>query len=99
MVEKKSVVKKVDNYFSQNDFSKLEISLEEMFKAGVHFGHQKSRRNPKMDEYIFAVKKGINIINLEKTQEKVVEALDFIKKIKKDGKQILFVGTKRNNFV
>ncbi len=94
VVEKKSVVKKVDNYFSQNDFSKLEISLEEMFKAGVHFGHQKSRRNPKMDEYIFAVKKGINIINLEKTQEKVVEALDFIKKIKKDGKQILFVGTK-----
>lgn len=83
-----------ENYFSSLDVSKIELSLEEMMKAGVHFGHQKARRNPKMDEYIFTTRKGINIIDLEKTQEKIKEALEFIKEIKKSGKAILFVGTK-----
>ncbi len=85
---------KNENYFSNLDLSKIDGSLEEMMKNGVHFGHQKSRRNPKMDEYIFTVKKGINIIDLEKTQEKVKEALQFIQGLKKAGKNILFVGTK-----
>ena len=83
-----------ENYFSKLDLSKIEISLEEMMKSGVHFGHQKARRNPKMDEYIFTTRKGINIIDLEKTQEKIKQALEFIQGVKKSGKNILFVGTK-----
>ena len=83
-----------ENYFSKLDLSKIEGSLEEMMKNGVHFGHQKARRNPKMDEYIFTTRKGINIIDLEKTQEKIKQALEFIQGVKKSGKNILFVGTK-----
>lgn len=86
--------KERENYFASLDLSKIEMSLEEMMKAGVHFGHQKSRRNPKMDEYIFTTRKGINIIDLQKTQDKLKEALEFIKQVKKSGKGILFVGTK-----
>lgn len=83
-----------ENYFVSLDLSKIEQSLEEMMKAGVHFGHQKARRNPKMDEYIFTTRKGINILDLQKSQEKIKEALDFIVSVKKSGKSILFVGTK-----
>jgi len=83
-----------ENYFASLDVSKIEQSLEEMMRAGVHFGHQKARRNPKMDEYIFTTRKGINIIDLQKTQEKIIEALEFIKSVKKSGKAVLFVGTK-----
>ena len=83
-----------ENYFVSLDLSKIEQSLEEMMKAGVHFGHQKARRNPKMDEYIFTTRKGINIIDLQKTQEKLEEAIKFIVSVKKSGKHILFVGTK-----
>jgi len=86
--------KKVENYFSTLDFSTFEMSMEEMLKSGVHFGHQKSRRNPKMNEYIFTTKKSINIIDLQKTKEKLEEALDFIEKIKKEGKKVLIVGTR-----
>lgn len=86
--------KKSENYFAQLNLAKLEVTLEEMLKNGVHFGHQKARRNPKMDEYIFATRKGINILDLQKTKEKLEEALEFIKKTKSEGKQILFVGTK-----
>lgn len=83
-----------ENYFTSLDLAKIDGSLEEMMKSGVHFGHQKSRRNPKMDEYIFTTRKGINIIDLQKTQEKLKEALEFMQGIKKSGKNILFVGTK-----
>ena len=83
-----------ESYFASLDVSKIEFSLEEMMKNGVHFGHQKARRNPKMDEYIFTTRKGINIIDLQKTYEKLQETIDFIKAIKKSGKSILFVGTK-----
>ncbi|MFH1175719.1 MAG: 30S ribosomal protein S2 [bacterium] len=69
--------------------------IEQMFKAGVHFGHQKSKWNPKMEPYIFAVKNGIHIIDLVKTKEKLDSALDFMEKILKSGSQVLFVGTKR----
>ncbi|MFH0968995.1 MAG: 30S ribosomal protein S2 [Patescibacteria group bacterium] len=84
-----------EDYFANLDFSNLEISMEAMIKKGVHFGHQKSRRNPKMDEYIFGTRKGINLIDLQKTEEKLKEALEFIKKVKSGGKEILFVGTKK----
>lgn len=83
-----------ESYFASLNVSKIEQSLEEMMKAGVHFGHQKARRNPKMDEYIFTTRKGINILDLQKTQEKLQEALDFLVSVKKSGKSILFVGTK-----
>ncbi|MBI3290833.1 30S ribosomal protein S2 [Candidatus Falkowbacteria bacterium] len=69
--------------------------LMTMLKAGVHFGHQLSRRNPKMEPYIFTSKSGFHIINLEKTQEKLQEALDFAKKIVANGGTILFLGTKK----
>ncbi|GBE16822.1 30S ribosomal protein S2 [bacterium BMS3Abin15] len=84
-----------EDYFADFDFKNLETSMEEMLKNGVHFGHQKSRRNPKMDEYIFTTRDGMNIINLQETSEKLEEALEFAKKIKKEGKKILFVGTKK----
>ncbi len=84
-----------EDYFANLDYSDLEISLEAMVKKGVHFGHQKSRRNPKMDEYIFGTRKGINLIDLQKTEEKLREALEFIGKLKSEGKEILFVGTKK----
>lgn len=82
------------SYFASVDLSKTQVTMDAMMKNGVHFGHQKSRRNPKMDEYIFTTKKGINIIDLSKTQEKVLEAMEFIKQLRKSGKNILFVGTK-----
>lgn len=84
-----------EGYFANLNYSDLEISMESMIKKGVHFGHQKSRRNPKMDEYIFTTRKGINLIDLQKTEEKLKEALEFIKKIRSEKKDILFVGTKK----
>jgi small subunit ribosomal protein S2 len=84
-----------DDYFAGFDFSKLEISVEEMFKNGVHFGHKKSRKNPKMEGYIFTTKNGINIINLQRTEEKLKEALEFIKNTVSQNQDILFVGTKK----
>lgn len=70
-------------------------SILEMFKAGAHFGHQVSRRHPKMEPYIFTQKSGIHIIDLEKTQEKLKEALEFVKKVAANGGTILFLGTKK----
>lgn len=81
--------------FSDFDFSKLEIDIEEMFKRGVHFGHHKSRKNPKMNEFIFATKNNINIFDLEKTKIKLIEAMDFIVKTISEDKEVLFVGTKK----
>lgn len=69
--------------------------LMTMLKSGVHFGHQLSRRHPKMKPYIFTSKSGFHIINLEKTQEKLQEALDFTKKVVANGGTILFLGTKK----
>lgn len=83
------------DYFSALDFSKLEIKIEDMFKSGVHFGHHKSRKNPKMGEYIFATKGSINILNLEKTKEKLEEAMEFISKLVSEGQEVLLVGTRK----
>mgnify|MGYP006305950829 CR=1 FL=1 len=69
-------------------------SLEEMLTAGVHFGHKPSKWHPKMAEYIFGVRNNIHIIDLEKTQAKLEEALRFIQTIKDKKGTILFVGTK-----
>ena len=69
-------------------------SILEMLKAGVHFGHQTTRRHPKMDEYIFTKRNGVHIIDLEKTKSKAEETLAEIQKMAQDGKTILFISTK-----
>lgn len=84
-----------EDYFADFDFGELELSMDQMLKNGVHFGHQKTRKNPKMETYIFTTKNGINIIDLEKTARCIEDAVEFLKKIKKEGKQVLFVGTKK----
>lgn len=71
------------------------ISMKQLLEAGVHFGHQTRRWNPKMAEYIFTERNGIYIIDLQKTVKKVEEAYDFIKSVAEEGKDILFVGTKK----
>lgn len=71
------------------------ISMKQLLEAGVHFGHQTRRWNPKMAEYIFAERNGIYIIDLQKTVKKVDEAYEAVADIIKDGGEILFVGTKK----
>lgn len=71
------------------------ISMKQLLEAGVHFGHQTRRWNPKMAEYIFTERNGIYIIDLQKTVKKVEEAYEFVKEIAGSGKSILFVGTKK----
>ncbi|KJS23464.1 MAG: 30S ribosomal protein S2 [Clostridiaceae bacterium BRH_c20a] len=71
------------------------VSMKQLLEAGVHFGHQTRRWNPKMAPYIFAERNGIYIIDLQKTVKKVVEAYEFVREVAMDGKPILFVGTKK----
>jgi small subunit ribosomal protein S2 len=70
-------------------------TLKEMLEAGVHFGHKTSRWHPKMAPYIFASKSGVHVINLERTQEKLREALLYLAKVASEGKKVVFVGTKK----
>lgn len=70
-------------------------TLLEMLQAGVHFGHRESRWHPKMKEYIFGARNGIHIVDLEKTQVKLKEALDYVRETTARGSVILFLGTKR----
>ena len=76
-------------------FNMSVISMKQLLEAGVHFGHQTRRWNPKMSEYIYTERNGIYIINLQKTVKKIVEAYDFIKEVAESGESILFVGTKK----
>ncbi len=71
------------------------ISIKELLDAGVHFGHQKRRWNPKMRDYIFGERNGIYIIDLQKTLRLFREAIEFVSDISASGRSILFVGTKR----
>ncbi|AID42981.1 30S ribosomal protein S2 [Staphylococcus xylosus] len=71
------------------------ISMKQLLEAGVHFGHQTRRWNPKMKRYIFTERNGIYIIDLQKTVKKVEEAYNFIKQVSEDGGKVLFVGTKK----
>lgn len=71
------------------------ISMKQLLEAGVHFGHQTRRWNPKMDRYIFTERNGIYIIDLQKTVKKVEEAYHFVRQMAGEGKSILFVGTKK----
>ncbi|MEE3333898.1 MAG: 30S ribosomal protein S2, partial [Ruminococcus sp.] len=71
------------------------VSMKQLLEAGVHFGHQTRRWNPKMAEYIFTERNGIYIIDLQKTVKKLDEAYNFVKEISMEGKSVLFVGTKK----
>lgn len=71
------------------------ISMKQLLEAGVHFGHQTRRWNPKMDRYIFTERNGIYIIDLQKTVKKVDEAFKFVRNLAADGGNVLFVGTKK----
>ncbi len=84
-----------EDYFAGFNFDDLQVDMQAMLKNGVHFGHQKSRKNPKMDEYIFGTRSGINIINLETTASRLEEARQFVRKVVSGGQEVLFVGTKK----
>ena len=71
------------------------ISMKQLLEAGVHFGHQTRRWNPKMAEYIYQARNGIHIIDLQKTSKKIDEAYEFIRSQVEEGKTVLFVGTKK----
>ena len=71
------------------------ISMKQLLEAGVHFGHQTRRWNPKMAPYIFTDRNGIYIIDLQKTVRKVEDAYNFVKKLSLEGENLLFVGTKK----
>lgn len=71
------------------------ISMKQLLEAGVHFGHQTRRWNPKMAEYIFTERNGIYIIDLQKTVKKIEETYEFVKETVMEGGTILFVGTKK----
>ena len=71
------------------------ISMKQLLEAGVHFGHQTRRWNPKMSRFIFTERNGIYIIDLQKTVKRVEEAYKFVKEVAETGKPILFVGTKK----
>ncbi|MDQ0175794.1 30S ribosomal protein S2 [Bacillus chungangensis] len=71
------------------------ISMKQLLEAGVHFGHQTRRWNPKMKKYIFTERNGIYIIDLQKTVKKVEEAYNFVKELAENGGKVLFVGTKK----
>ena len=71
------------------------ISMKQLLEAGVHFGHQTRRWNPKMKKYIFVERNGIYIIDLQKTVKKLEEAYNFMRQVGQDGGKVLFVGTKK----
>lgn len=84
-------------YFADFDFARLDHSLEAMLRAGVHFGHVKARRHPRMADYIYTTRNGINIFDLERTAARLKEAADFLVGVRKGGKQVLFVATKKQS--
>ena len=71
------------------------VSMKQLLEAGVHFGHQTRRWNPKMSEYIYCERNGIYIIDLQKTVKKLEEAYNFVRDTSANGGNILFVGTKK----
>ena len=71
------------------------VSMKQLLEAGVHFGHQTRRWNPKMATYIYTERNGIYIVDLQKTVKKLEEAYNFVKKLSENGQSLLFVGTKK----
>ena len=71
------------------------VAMKQLLEAGVHFGHQTKRWDPKMAEYIYQARNGIHIIDLQKTSKKIDEAYAFVKELAEEGQDILFIGTKK----
>ena len=71
------------------------VTMKQLLEAGVHFGHQAKRWNPKMKKYIFTERNGIHVIDLHKSLKKIEDAYEEMRKIAEDGGKILFVGTKK----
>jgi len=87
-----------DEQIEQTDDNKSEdgvITMKQLLEAGVHFGHQSSQWNPAMKEYIYGTRNGIHIIDLQKTLKSFLIAYDFVRDIVASGKEVLFVGTKK----
>lgn len=72
----------------------IDPEIKEMLEAGLHFGHRKSRQNPKMKPYVFGVRNTVSILDLEQTRAKMHEALEYLKKSVGEGKTVLFIDTK-----
>lgn len=81
-----------ESYFKM---AKVKISLEDLLKAGAHFGHQTKRWNPKMEEFLYGSEAGVHVFDLTKTKSALESALEFLAKAKKEGKTILILGTKK----
>ena len=79
----------------KEDINMSVVSMKQLLEAGVHFGHQTRRWNPKMNEYIFQERNGIYIIDLQKTVKKLEEAYFFVRDLAAEGQSVLFVGTKK----
>lgn len=92
--ELKESTKNSQNFTADFKYEDLELTVSEMLKAGVHFGHKSSRWNPKMKPCIFGIKNGIHIIDLDKTLAMFQKALEYVEQIVANGGKILFVGTK-----
>lgn len=75
--------------------TKISVSLEELLETGAHFGHQSRRWNPKMNEFIYGQENGVHLFDLTKTKPMLESALEFLKKSASEGKNILFLGTKK----
>ena len=88
-------MKSAKDYLTNGGIKMSVISMKQLLEAGVHFGHQTRRWNPKMAEYIYTERNGIHIIDLQKSVGKVDEAYNAISDIVADGGTILFVGTKK----
>ncbi len=96
MIEKTEKKEEVEVIDDKNQKNKVEtLSLLGLLENGVHFGHKKSTRNPKMNPYIFGIRRGINIIDLEKTLEKLEKALFFIESLVEKNGKIIIIGTKK----
>ena len=80
---------------STDNPSSVQITMKEMLDAGVHFGHQVQRWNPKMKNYVFGVRSGIHIIDLQKSLVGAQRAIEFVRRIAAEGKRLIFVGTKK----
>ena len=85
----------VEEITKREELKMAVVAMKQLLEAGVHFGHQTRRWDPKMAEYIFQARNGIHIIDLQKTSKKLDEAYSFIKEQAEEGKTVLFVGTKK----
>jgi small subunit ribosomal protein S2 len=88
-------LKRAADQLRGKEYGMSDISLKDLLEAGVHFGHQTKRWNPKMKKYIFGERNGVYIIDLQKTVKKFGEAFAFVENAVADGATVLFVGTKR----